>query len=63
MSDTTFTVGQKVAVPRACRLPAVEELLGTGTILRVVDTATMTLYSVEGFPCLPDGRVLRPGVY
>lgn len=59
MSDATFTVGQKVAVLRACRLPAVEEQLGVGTILRIVDTATMTLYSVEGFPCLRDARVLR----
>jgi hypothetical protein len=54
-NSTSFRVGDQVQVLRACRLPAVEEVLGTGTIERVDGR----LIWVSGFDIARDARVLR----
>lgn len=63
MADTpsaSLLVGDYVKVLRACRLPAVEEVVGVGCVQRVTympDGAA--LYWIEGFATARTARELR----
>lgn len=55
-----FLVDDLVDVLRACRLPAVEEVIGTGRIHRItVSTQGEPLHWVEGFPVARSVREIR----
>lgn len=55
-----FTIGDRVNVLRACRLPKIEESLGIGTITKITPSITgSNLYWISGFDCAKTGRELR----
>ena len=54
-----FCVGDAVDVLRAARLPKVEEVIGTGRVLRVSASDGDALYWIDGFWCARSARELR----
>jgi len=57
----TFDVGDMVVVLNACRLPKVEQSIGTGAIDRITYQSSdgEPLYWISGFPMARSARVLR----
>jgi hypothetical protein len=54
-----FCEGDTVDVLNASRLPQVEEVRHTGTVIRVQESGAETLYWVSGLPCARVAKVLR----
>ena len=54
-----FCGGDHVEVLRASRLPAVEEVIGDGIVVKVTGTVDEPLYWVSGFMAARTARQLR----
>jgi hypothetical protein len=58
--EPRFMVGDVVDVLRAARLPAVEEVVGTGIVERITESESgEPLHWVSGFPCARSVREIR----
>ena len=55
----TLKVGDRVTVLRACRLPSVEEAIGSG-VIESMTKGSYPAFFVSGFPCARTAEVLRP---